>query len=105
MKKFSIDIEYCCSQTVAKTNFRKVENASDFLKLLGDGFHTSTHTIDHPKFTELREQLAKDGFIKIESRWWNGDEVTKPFILNNKKFKVGDTFPCAAAINYILREK
>lgn len=105
MKKFTIDLEYCCSQTETKTHFRQVENDGDFLKLLGEGGFTSTTTIDHPKFTELREQLAKDGFIKIESRWWNGDEVVKPLMLNNKKFKVGDKFPCAAAIHYYLREK
>lgn len=53
---------------------------------------------DHPEFKLLREQLGQDGYIKIERSWWNGDQVTKPFTLNGKKFKTGDRFPCGAAM-------
>ena len=58
---------------------------------------------DHPKFTELRLQLEKDGFIKIEKGWWNGDRVLMPFMLNNKQFKIGDKFVCAGAMTGHLK--
>ena len=53
---------------------------------------------DHPEFTKVREQLASDGYIEIERRWWNGDEVTKAFIFNGAKFKKGEQFPSACAM-------
>jgi hypothetical protein len=55
-------------------------------------------TIDHPKFTELREKLGANGLIEIERGWWNGDRVLKPFYLNKHKFSVGDKFLSAIAM-------
>lgn len=59
----------------------------------------------HPKFTEFREQLEQEGYIKIERSWSNGDRVLKPFNLNNKTFKKGEQFPCAAAMRLHLKYK
>jgi hypothetical protein len=54
---------------------------------------------DHPEFARLREQLGEQGYIKIERGWVNGDRVTKPFTLNGLKFKVGEQFSCAGAMD------
>jgi hypothetical protein len=109
MKKFYIDIAYV-TDTVVKKQYRitqrKDESSEDFLirKLSTDNIaFTTTGNADHPEFTKLREQLGVDGYIGIERGWWNGDRVLKPFQLNDVSFKVGRTFPCASAMNYVLR--
>ena len=38
----------------------------------------------------------------IEGGWQNGDQVIKPFMLNNVKFKKGNKFPSAAALKISL---
>jgi hypothetical protein len=53
---------------------------------------------DHPEFNRFREQLGSEGYISIERSWWNGDRVIKPFTLNGVKFKVGDQFSSACAM-------
>lgn len=53
---------------------------------------------DHPAFTALRNRLEKDGYIKTERNWSNGDRVTKPFYLNNMYFDIGEQFSCAPAL-------
>ena len=109
MKKFYIDIAYV-TDTIVKKQYRitqmKDESSEDFLirKLSTDNVaFSTTGSEDHPEFTKLREQLNKDGYIKIERGWWNGESVLKPFQLNDVSFKVGRTFPCASAMNYVLR--
>jgi len=62
----------------------------------------SVGTKDHPKFTQLREQLEREGYIQVERGWWNGDRVLKPFSLNGVKFKKHDQFSCAAAMKHYL---
>ena len=37
---------------------------------------------DHPEFTKLRNRLSKMGYILMETSYWNGDIVLKPFKLN-----------------------
>ena len=61
--------------------------------------HTGTisGSKDHPEFDQLRTLLNLSGYIRCET-WWNGDTVLKPFSLNKKRFKVGDTFYCAVAL-------
>jgi hypothetical protein len=59
----------------------------------------------HPKFTELREQLEQEGYIKTERSWLNGDRVLKSFKLNEKMFKKSQQFPCAAALKWQLKYK
>ena len=63
----------------------------------------SIGTMDHPEFACLREQLEQHGYIQVQRSWWNGDRVLKPFQLNDVKFKKGDQFPCAAAMNGHLK--
>ena len=53
---------------------------------------------DHPAFTELRDRLEHEGYIKTERSWHNGDRVLKPFYLNNMYFDVGEQFSCAPAL-------
>lgn len=55
-------------------------------------------TIDHPEFAKLRDKLEKQGYIKTERLYWNGDTVTHPFTLNDMRFDVNETFPCASAL-------
>ena len=62
-------------------------------------------TKDHPEFTELRELLEKEGYIKVERSWSNGDRVLKSFKLNEKMFKKSQQFPCAAALKWQLKYK
>lgn len=74
--------------------------AEDLIKILKDEHITvrSYSHKDHPIFTELREHLEDNGYIKTERHWWNGDRVMKPFSLNGYQFEIGEKFPCAAAI-------
>ena len=53
---------------------------------------------DHPEFTKLRNRLSKMGYILMETSYWNGDIVLKPFKLNKLSFKKGEQFPCAGAL-------
>jgi predicted DNA-binding antitoxin AbrB/MazE fold protein len=39
------------------------------------------------------------GYILMETSYWNGDIVLKPFKLNKVNFKKGEQFACADAIN------
>jgi len=57
---------------------------------------------DHPEFTQLREQLERDGYIQVQRGWWNGDCVLKTFSLNGVEFKKHNQFPCAAAMKHHL---
>lgn len=106
--KFYIDIAYATDVVVKTDHYikqRNDESSEDFLvrKLRDNNIvMSSTKMIDHPKFTELREQLGQDGLISIERNCWNGDKVLKPFYLNDIKFNKGDTFRCAAAMKWTL---
>jgi hypothetical protein len=57
---------------------------------------------DHPEFTKLRNRLCKLGYIQIESSYWNGDRVLKPFKLNELTFNTGEQFSCASALDIKL---
>lgn len=59
---------------------------------------TISKSVDHPAFAALREHLDRNGFIKIEKGWVNGDRVIKPFCLNEVYFDIGDKFVCASAM-------
>lgn len=63
---------------------------------------TIAKAVDHPAFTALREHLGREGFIKIERGWLNGDRVLKAFYLNDVFFDVGKKFVCADAMKYTL---
>lgn len=66
----------------------------------------STHAnADHPEFYKLRCLLEKEGYIRVERRWWNGDSVLKEFTLNGARFNVNEQFQCGAAIKYQLESK
>lgn len=71
---------------------------------LEGNYHPATvsGTKDHPEFDQLRRLLNLSGYIKCET-WWNGDTVLKPFSLNNRRFKVGDTFYCAVAMKTMMQ--
>lgn len=58
-----------------------------------------TH-VDHPYFTETREWLHNNGWIKMETGYWNGDRVIKPFYFNNVLLNAGEKFACAGAMGY-----
>lgn len=107
MKNFIIDEKFLTQETVhnewsmyaGRTDLTEDET----IKVLkGEGRMTSTSSIDNPVFTELRNQLEVDGYIKTERNWWNGDMVTKPFSLNDYKFKKGARFPCAGALKITI---
>lgn len=60
----------------------------------------STSTEDHPSFRDTRQWLGRNGYINIETSYWNGDRVTKPFYFNNVLMDVGTQFSCGAAMGY-----
>jgi len=66
---------------------------------------STTQTVDHPGFANLRNALESDKYITTERNWSNGDTVSKRFRLNSKWFEVGDKFPCAVAMHNHLRRK
>lgn len=57
-------------------------------------------TEDHPKFRDTRNFLEREGYIKTERSWSNGDTVVKPFFFNNVLLVEGDKFSCAPAMRY-----
>jgi hypothetical protein len=104
LKQFIIDEQYICDVTVrTEHDFIKDRNNptyDDLIKVLkGWDKMTSTSNKDHDEFTELREELGRLGYIKIERGWWNGDRVTKSFKLNEWSFRKNHKFPCAAAMS------
>ena len=60
----------------------------------------SVGTEDHPKFRDTREWLGKNGYIRIERGWCNGDRVTSPFYFNNVFMPEGVQFSCGGAMGY-----
>lgn len=103
--EFNIDPAFICSLTV--TEYRSAYSGMHPDEITGDelvdvlrGKHTITmiSTIDHPKFTELRDNLEHLGYIVTQRNSWNGDTVLKPFYLNGWRFKKNHRFPCAAAL-------
>jgi hypothetical protein len=98
MKEFTIDEQYFCSVTEKGTTTITIVDTRQTIKDL-----EFTKQIDHPEFTKLREMLSEQGYIEIQLGWWNGDRVTKPFILNGMKFRKGDRFPCACAMEIAFK--
>jgi hypothetical protein len=104
--KFNIDESYLTSVGIRKewSMFRHIAKADltpdqVFKMIKGEDICSSLSSEDHPEFAKLREQLATDGYIEIERRWWNGDHVLKPFTLNGAKFKKGEQFPSGCAMS------
>ena len=107
--KFEIELEYVTDvvKYTCRSMVKDPENPTpeELIKILkGEHEITSCSTIDHPEFTKLRESLGEQGYIRIERGCWNGDSVLRPFTLNNRKFKKGDQFCCAAALRYDLKK-
>ena len=107
MKEFQIPVEYITDQTIHDVRYvakdpdnPTPEELAEIIKYGKSWKWKSTHSIDHPEFTKLREQLGTEGYILIERGWWNGDRVLKSFILNGKVFKKDEPFVCAAAMKY-----
>lgn len=101
--EFTIPEECLTSVTVrTEHDFIKDRNnptPEDIIKILKEyDKSVSTSNKDHDEFTKLRNQLEELGYIKIECKWWNGDEVLKPFTLNGFKFKKNSKFSCASAL-------
>lgn len=105
MKEFTINSTYLTSVTEHKewntyTKDGRVPTADELLLVLaGKGKCGVTSSKDHPEFAKLREQLGAEGYIHIERGWWNGDRVVEPFKLNGMKFKPGEQFSCAGALD------
>lgn len=99
IKRFKIDPNYLVDVPVKKDMLlRYIDENGEPAEIKG----TSLSFKDHPDFTEFREKLGSEGFIKIERAWWNGDRVLIPFYLNEYLFKKGEKFPCAPAIGITL---
>jgi len=104
MKEFTINPKYLTSVIERRewntyTRNGRVPTADELLLILaGKGKCGETSSKDHNKFTQLREQLGLQGYIKIEHSWTNGDRVLKSFKLNGMKFKPGEKFICASAL-------
>lgn len=107
MKRFTIDEEHLCSVTEQKTwyvckdpNNPTPEELVEMLQ--GKATRSMLSTKDHPSFTELREELGREGYIFINRKWWNGDMVLKQFRLNGYLFKKDEIFVCASAMGGYL---
>lgn len=59
--------------------------------------------MDHPSFTNARKWLEREGYIKAEWNWSNGDRVLKPFYINDYLFEEGEQFPCASALGNMMK--
>lgn len=63
-----------------------------------DEYSVVASSADHPAFNEVRQLLAKRGYIEIPKyACVNGDIVLKRFIFNGFQLEPFDTFYCAAA--------
>ena len=103
MKEFTIDTKYFTDVTIRKewnsyTKDGREPTAEELVLILqGKGKCSMTSSADHPEFAKLRKQLGELGYIKIETGWWNGDRVLKPFKLNGLILEEGEQFSCASA--------
>lgn len=103
IKQFTIDESYICDVTVRTetSTLKDPKNPTheDLIKILkGHDKMISISHKDHDEFTKLREQLGREGFIKIERGWWNGDRVLKTFKLNEWTLRKGHKFLSASAM-------
>lgn len=107
MKKFHIDPEFLTSvldNTYRSDYIRDLPKEEQCEQLLKHGNNIVRQGIkDHPEFAELREQLGRDGYIRIERSWWNGDLVLKEFSLNGYTFNKGTSFLSACALNITFK--
>ena len=110
--EFQIDEKYICDITIRKEwgvfdHITEEELSTEQLIkiLMGKDRVSSISSEDHPEFNKLREQLGRDGFIRIQSGSWNGDRVLQPFSLNGVEFKIGEQFMCGAAMKSHLKYK
>jgi len=92
---FFIDIKYLKSVSLTESVKIILSDGN-----VGEG--TSYYDQDHPEFTKLRTLLEKEGFIKTERSWWNGDIVLKSFYLNDKLFSKNQRFLCASALGVVF---
>lgn len=103
MKEFTIDPAYFTDVVIRKewntyTQNGREPTAEELLLILeGKGKCSITGSEDHPEFAKLRKQLGELGYIYIETGWWNGDRVLKPFKLNGLILDEGEQFSSAAA--------
>lgn len=111
LPRFLINERYI-TDVMVKMSYRLLqrnnESSEDFLvRKLADTTPSMTmiHYEDHPEFTVFRNRLEKEGYIKTERDWCNGDIVLKPFYLNNKRFKKDDRFFSAVAMKSYLTTK
>ena len=108
--KFYINPKYITEYIVCEIHHiqqQAGEDDADFIirKLKSDLTPVgSTRSIDHPKFTMLRNKLEDGGYIETQRGWWNGDIVLKSFVLNDMKFKKGDVFWCGSALGIQLAQ-
>ena len=105
LRQFMIDESFICDQHIKESySVYAGKDPSELTQeqimriLRGEDIMTSYYTQDHPMFTELREQLGREGYIKIERGWWNGDRVLKGFKLNEWTFRKGQQFSSASAM-------
>ncbi len=104
LKQFKLKREHITSVSHTKRMVLEVPlEARELFKLFDHKLEGDAHSIiDHPEFTKMRNRLEKQGYIKIEHGWINGDRAVKPFSLNGFKFKKHDKFPCASAMDIWL---
>lgn len=83
------------------------ELTDDDILCILEGKHliVSNSIADHPVFDSLRRTLSEQGYIHMESGWWNGDRVIRPFRLNGALFECDEKFPCGSAIRRTVEYK
>ena len=110
--RFEIDEKYLCQVNIVKEwgmydhiPFNELTHEQLIKIIKGEDRYRSTSHDDHPEFSELRNKLEKEGFIKCERGWWNGDRVLKPFTLNGARFRKDEKFCSGAAIKWDVEHK
>jgi len=110
IKEFYLDEIYMTTvyKLVSGNKYDGRDHLTDYelLDLLkGNGDWSYHRNEDHDKFTELRNELEKSGYIRTQRSFWNGDYVCKPFKLNGALFRKGNSFPCSAAMQHTVKWK
>jgi hypothetical protein len=103
--EFTLDEQFMCDVPYKRVfNQKPIESNKDLLDAIKQTDVMVVRGYDpHPEFERFRCQLEKDGYIKIERGWHNGDRVLRPFRLNGKLFKKHEQFPCAPAMGIHLK--
>lgn len=100
-KPTSEDSHYHFSQdgdcfTISQRYLRLANSENGEVSCQGYYYNEGCYTYDPPQFHELRQALAKQGYISLNvSEHQSSDVVIRAFSLNGRRLNVGDRFRSA----------